>query len=514
MIVLIGFMGAGKTTVGSLLADRLGTPFVDTDREIERVAGARVAEIFSTQGEAAFRELERDVVAATLERKDAVIALGGGALGDPASRAALEWADVVLLDVSFGEAMRRVGQDASRPLLQGDAKALYDERQATYRRAARISIDTDGRGPDEIVDEIAARLGGAPAEARVEVKTSPPYGVTIGAGLLQRFAELIPGPAPERVAIVTHPGLRSYAELVAESFRETPMSMHEVPAGERSKSLSTAAELYDAFAKENLHRSDLVVGVGGGVICDLTGFVASTFHRGVAVAYAPTSLLAQVDAAIGGKTAVDLEAGKNLVGTFHQPLAVLCDIETLGTLPDEEFVNGLAEVAKYGFIADPGLLDVLSSRVAAVRDRDPTTVRSLIVRSVALKAAVVTADEKESGLRAILNYGHTLGHAFEHLSAIRHGEAISLGMMAAAYLGHELGFLEEDAVGRHRTILEGLGLPVAVNVGLDEIEGTLLQDKKARTTPRFVVLKALGIPVTGIEVPRDVLERALKRLEA
>lgn len=516
MIVLIGFMGAGKTTVGSLLADRLGRPFIDTDWEVERLAGMSIAQLFSERGEAAFREIERQVVGAALERDDAVVSLGGGALGDPATRAALEWADVVQLEVSFGEALRRLGDGDDRPLLHsGDVKALFDERGALYSSAAQMAVATDERSPDEIAAQIAEHFERAD-ESRVRVATEPGYDVVIGDGILDRFPGLIPVPPNvRRVAIVTHPEVRTYAELVAAALQPGEITIIDVPSGESSKNLAVAAGVFESLAAAGLHRSDALVGVGGGVVSDLAGFIASTYHRGIAVAHVPTTLLGQVDAAIGGKTAVDLPSGKNLVGTFHQPFGVLCDIATLDTLPEPEFRSGLAEVVKAGFIADTQLLEILEARAEDILAREHVVLRMIIVRAIAMKAAVVAADEKEAGARAVLNYGHTVGHALEHSTGtLRHGEAIALGMVAAAYIAQDLGFIEEDLVARHLNLLTRLGLPVKFSTSLDALEPAINQDKKADIRPRFVLLKAAGVPVTGLDVPRDALERALKRMDA
>lgn len=517
MIVLVGFMGAGKTTVGARLADRLGKPFMDTDAEIERSAGASIAEIFATRGEGAFRELERDSIEAALRRPDGVVSLGGGALGDPATRAALEWMDVVFLDVSFSEAMRRVGAANDRPMLKdADPKALYDERQRAFASAADITVATDDREIEDIVDELADHFERSFTDARVRVETDPPYDVIVGSGLLENLRQLVPFPeSAGRAVVVTHPRVRSYAEEIARSLKVNDVAILEVPEGETSKQLAGAGDLYDGMAGAGIRRGDVVVAVGGGVICDLAGFVASTYHRGIAVAHVPTTLLAQVDAAIGGKTALNLAVGKNLVGTFHQPIGVLCDVQTLGTLPAEEFRSGIAEAVKTGFIGDPGLLDLLETRAEGIIERDAEALCALVLRCVAVKASVVAADEKEQGIRAILNYGHTFGHALEHTTrGLRHGEAISLGMMAAAYTARELDLVDEEVVEVHRRVLTRFGLPVSASVTLDELEPLMMQDKKTGETPRFVLLKGIGVPIHGVEVPREVLVNALKRMDA
>ena len=524
MIALVGFMGAGKTTVGRELAARLRLPFVDVDALVETRAGATIAELFEREGEAAFRRLESETTLAVLRGPDAVIALGGGALGDPAVATALEWATVVYLEVSFGEAIRRVGASRSRPMLhRGDPRALYDARRASYERVADLTVSVDGRNPADVAEEIAAATGGSPdaGPARIRVELGPrSYDVVIGDGIVRQLAEVVPPPDDaEKAFVVTHPELEeaaadAMASLSAAGLKTSPLT---VPAGEASKSLEAASVLLARLAELGAHRRDLVVGLGGGVVTDLAGFVASTYHRGMPVVHVATTLLAQVDAAIGGKTGVNLPQGKNLVGTFHQPRAVVCDVATLKTLPRAELAAGLAEVVKYGLIADPRLLTVVEQRAGEVFAGDAQVLTDVVWRSAAIKAAVVARDETEAGPRAHLNYGHTFGHAMEHVTArsetpLRHGEAVALGMMAAAYAAHELGRIDEAAVAAHRRALEAARLPVSATFDLDELEDAWRHDKKYRRGVRFVLLSGLGSPEAGVEIDRRTLQEAMRRL--
>ena len=516
MIVLVGFMGAGKSTVGRLLAERLGCAFADTDELIEARAGAPVKDIFSHAGEDAFRALERDVVAEALMGGPGVVALGGGALGDAATRAALAEAVVVHLEVSFEEAMRRLGPDDSRPLLAADPGRLFAARESVYAAAADVVVATDDRGPEEVAAEVAGKLQPPPEPRRIPVPLpGRAHEVVVGRGLIKSIDELLPPfEGAEKAVLVTHPSLASIAAEVATSVarRGLTTEVAEVPEGEGSKSLATAEHLYNVLADAGAHRRDLVVSVGGGVLSDLCGFVAATYHRGMPVVHVPTTLLAQVDAAIGGKTGVNTRHGKNLVGAIHQPAAVVCDIDVLQGLPQEELVSGLAEVCKYGFIAAPDLLELLEKRAPDILRRDPELLEKIVATCVAIKAAVVARDERESGERAHLNYGHTFGHAIEHLSGMRHGEAISLGMICAACLASELGFLDDDAVALHRRLLASLGLPVTAELSIDELEDVWRHDKKYAGEARFVLLEGLGRPRPGVVAPRPVVERALERV--
>jgi 3-dehydroquinate synthase len=337
----------------------------------------------------------------------------------------------------------------------------------------------------------------------------------VGRALLARLDELLPDlPGAAKALIVTHPGISSLAAPVAAALERAGLgvTLAEVPEGEGSKTLAQADRLYGLLAGAGAHRRDLVVSVGGGVLSDLCGFVAATYHRGMPVVHVPTTLLAQVDAAIGGKTGVNTAHGKNLVGAVHQPVAVVCDIDVLNGLPQEELVSGLAEVCKYGFIAAPDLLELLEKRGPEILGRDPELLEEIVATCVAIKAAVVARDERESGERAHLNYGHTFGHAIEHSSGLRHGEAISVGMVCAACLASELGLLGDDTVALHLRLLGSLGLPVTTELQIDELEGIWRHDKKYDGEVRFVVLEGLGRPRAGVVAPREVLERALERV--
>ena len=517
---MVGFMGAGKSTVARHLASELGLDFFDTDAMVEQSAGATVADIFRSAGEAAFRELEALAVSEALAGDDRVVAVGGGALGDAATCAALRQVKAVHLEVTWPEASQRLGEDDSRPMLIAhDPEALLQQRRADYERIATFSITTDGKDAAQVAREVIAKLG---EETTSSTKRIPveipgrPYEVFVGRGVAGRVSEWLAPPAAAEIAVlITHPSLEDMASPVVSGLEDLGLSVHRalVPEGEASKSLATAAGLYDSLASAGAHKTDLVVSFGGGVISDVAGFVAATYHRGMPVAHVPTSLMGQVDAAIGGKTGVNSSYGKNLVGAIHQPLAVVCDVELLATLPEPELRSGLSEVVKYGLIAAPDILDLVEQRADSLRD--PDVLLQLVGRSAAIKAGIVALDEREQGVRAHLNYGHTFAHAIEHargLGAVRHGEAVALGMMAAAYLGQETGRLDETAVGRHRSSLEAVGLPVAASLQIEALERAWAHDKKYRDGVRFVLLRDIGRPEAGVRVERPFIERALERM--
>lgn len=522
MIVLVGFMGSGKTTVARMLAARLGLRYVDTDAQIEREEGRSIADIFSADGEPHFRALERVAVTRALIGPDAVVSLGGGAVLDPDVQGLLQDHLTVFLDVDADEAVRRVGGRASRPLLEGtDPAELYASRRPVYEARADMTVDTTGRPPHEVAAEIAERVAPTTAggtERRVEVMTgAATYRVTIGAGNARRIAEHVAQEGAEKAFLITHPSLLAHGADVVASLQGAGLETHvlELDQGEGSKSLDAAARLYGDLAAAGAHRTDLVVTFGGGVVGDVGGFVASTYMRGLRLVHVPSTLLAQVDAAIGGKTGVNLARGKNLVGTIYQPSAVVCDVELLRSCPREEIRSGLAEVLKYGFIADPSLIDLVMAEKPRLDALDDGLLIEIVARCAAVKASVVATDERETGDRAYLNYGHTFGHAIETVrgfGAIRHGEAVALGMMAAAYTAAELGWIGEDVVSLHRSALSSVDLPVSAELDQAALEAAWQQDKKYAGGVRFVLLKAMGCPEAGVTVPDGVLRAALARL--
>ena len=522
MIVLVGFMGAGKSTVGRLLAAELNADFIDADAAIESRAGMPVRDIFAANGEQEFRSMERRVVGELLAGDSRVLALGGGALEDPGTRTVLEESDatIVYLEVDHDEALRRVGNDVGRPLLRRpDLDSLHRRRRATYDAAAHITVDTTTRSPEEVVRAITNSLGQAKPEQRsIRVEVGPrPYDVIVGAGALHRLSEAKAGEGAEKAFLITHAELLPSAERAADLLQARGLRtvVLDVPAGETAKSLDVIGQLYDRLGKEAAHRRDLVVGVGGGVITDIAGFVASTFNRGMPVVHIPTSLLGQVDAAIGGKTGINIDHGKNLVGTYYQPALVICDVDLLATLPEREMRAGLGEVVKYGFIADPGLLELIGAHANEIVAADRAILSRIVARSVEIKAEVVAADEREEGRRATLNYGHTFAHAIEQTvgyGRIRHGEAVAVGMMAAAHLGHVLGRFDEPVVEAHRQVLDAVGLPVSASLDIDALERAWVRDKKYEHGVRFVLLKAIGDAETGVTAPRSAIVTALERL--
>jgi 3-dehydroquinate synthase len=344
------------------------------------------------------------------------------------------------------------------------------------------------------------------------------YEIHVGSDLLQQVGELLqPLNLGRHLGLVTHPFLAErYAPAVVESLRRAghEVSLHVVPPGEESKSLEEALRLSRSLVGRRLDRGSAVLGLGGGVIGDLAGFVAAILYRGVPFINLPTTLLAQVDSSVGGKTGVNLPEGKNMVGAFHQPRLVVADVLTLRTLPEREFRSGLAEVVKHGMIADADLFRTLEERSDGILTRDPDSLRAIVSRSCAIKARVVEADEQEAGLRAMLNFGHTVGHAVEAalgFGAITHGEAVAHGMLVAATLSVRRGLCAERDAGRLRDLLGRFGLLGATLPSPESLETYMVSDKKARDgVLQFVLTRGVGSVTFAPVFDRDELQKALE----
>ncbi|MCF3167328.1 MULTISPECIES: 3-dehydroquinate synthase [Streptomyces] len=527
LVVLVGPMGVGKSTVGELLAARLGTAYRDTDADIVAEAGKPIAEIFYDEGEEHFRALERRAVAAAVAGHPGVLSLGGGAVLDGATRELLAGRPVVYLSMDVDEAVRRVGLNTARPLLAVNPRRqwreLMDARRHLYEEVARTVVATDEHTPEEVAQAIIDALElpeGAVAPGvestgmtqqgptRIQVAGSAgsdPYEVLVGHRLLGELPQLI-GDRARRVAVLHPEALAETGEAVRQDLADQGYEAIaiQLPNAEEAKTAEVAAYCWKALGQTGFTRTDVVVGIGGGATTDIAGFVAATWLRGVRWIAVPTTVLGMVDAAIGGKTGINTAEGKNLVGAFHPPAGVLCDLAALESLPVHDYVSGLAEVIKSGFIADPVILDLIEADPEGARTLAGPHTAELIERSIRVKAEVVSSDLKEAGLREILNYGHTLGHAIEKNERYkwRHGAAVSIGMVFAAELGRLAGRLDDATADRHRTVLESVGLPLTYRGDQwPRLLENMKIDKKSRgDLLRFIVLDGVGKP-TVLEGP-------------
>jgi shikimate kinase/3-dehydroquinate synthase len=539
-IVLIGFSGTGKSTVSRLVADRLGWQPFDMDAEIEREWSRPIPAIFASEGEPAFRASERTMLQRSLERERVVIATGGGAVVEPSA-----WDDdllgrpgtlVIALDASPETILARLtaqaraqGDAAERPMLAGNdplsrIRRLKGTRQAAYDRA-HLTLSVDGIAPEAVAAEIAMVAGvceGQPLEVRLEAASATSM-ISIAPGLLQEAGAAVRAqwPKARRAWVVTDANVGHFhGGVIEESLRDAgfDVALRAVPAGEGSKSLSTADELYGWMLLGGIERGDVVVALGGGVVGDLAGFVAATVLRGVGLVQMPTSLLAAVDSSVGGKTGINHAAGKNLIGAFLQPAHVVIDTAALRTLPERELRSGWGEIVKHAIIqrSTPGgergdLATFLQRNVERLKRLEEPAISYLIWRNVALKAAVVAADEREAGIRAFLNFGHTLGHAIEaadyqHL----HGEAIAIGMCAEGELGRLYGTCSAEEKDRIERLVALFDLPNSTSVEAGRVHALMQTDKKrVAGRQRFVLPLDGGGVVIRDDVPEANVEQAL-----
>ncbi|OLD35309.1 MAG: 3-dehydroquinate synthase [Armatimonadetes bacterium 13_1_40CM_3_65_7] len=539
-------MGTGKTAVGEMVASRLGRPFLDTDALIEGLAGRPIPQIFAEDGEAAFRRLEAQAVASAAAGGGSVIATGGGVVLSGANMDRLRQNGLIVALLADPQSiLARVGGGGDRPLLgtdpEGNVRRLLNER-APFYQAADLIVETSALSVAAVADRVMAFVGarelegrgGNPVDATLGADLQAPqrvrvdlgargYDVWIGRGLIAAAAGYLDRYGIRgRVALITHPRIEAlYGRGLAADLRGAGYEVVTltVPPSESSKSLRMAARLYDALLDAGFDRSGAVLALGGGVAGDLGGFVAATFLRGIAWVPVPTTLLAQVDASIGGKTGINLRA-KNQVGAVHQPALVLADIATLGSLPLRELRSGMAEVVKTGVIGDPELFQVVEQRARACLRRDPGLLAWIVGRCAAYKAAVVTGDEREAGQRMVLNYGHTVGHAIEAAVGYRgitHGEAVAVGMTLEARLSSRLGLCDDALLDRQTRMLASLGLPVRLASlargrlpARERIVAAMTHDKKATGGRlRFVLPEALGRPVIRDDVPPALVEEVL-----
>jgi shikimate kinase / 3-dehydroquinate synthase len=524
-LVLVGMMGSGKTTVGRRLALRLGLPFVDVDQEIVEAAGMPIADIFDRHGEEHFRDGERRVMSRILEGGSRVIATGGGAFMNEATRRRIIDNGIsIWLKADLDTLMRRVRKRATRPLLQtpdpvGTMQRLLAEREPIYAQADLTVCSREAASHESVVEEVLSALekhvgrdvaaAAANRKPHTEISVDLPgrqYRIAIGENLLQEAGALIATVAPgASCAIVTDANVARHhltalqASLNASGIRQAEII---IAAGEASKNFATYETVCDAILAARMERGDLVVALGGGVVGDLAGFAAASVRRGMRLVQIPTSLLAQVDSSVGGKTGINSRHGKNLVGAFHQPSLVIADTSVLTTLPQREFRAGYAEVVKYGLIDDADFFYWLETEWRDVFAGGPARTHA-IAKSCAAKAAIVMRDETEQGDRALLNLGHTFGHAFERLTnyngdRLVHGEAVALGIACAFRFSTAQGLCpgqEAERVVRH---LQTVGFRTDIgdipgwNDGADAVLDAMFQDKKVQRGALTLIL-ARGI---------------------
>lgn len=515
-VYLSGPMGAGKSTVADSAAAALGTRALDLDAEVERLAGRTVPEIFGERGEAAFRALEKQALAA-LPDDVGVVALGGGAIvADDTRQRLLREGIVVTLTADPSVLAARVTGRGGRPLLgenpEADLEHIIRARAAAYAEAHAV-IDTGELDVTEVVTRVVAARDLAPIVVPLGLRS---YRVEVGRGARRRVGARAVEHAPgDAVLVFDGDDDRPWPREAIEDLTLAGKPPIEVKllGDEAHKDVASVERVWDTALEAEVDRRAIVIGVGGGVIGDLTGFAASTLLRGVALGQIPTTLLAMVDSSVGGKTGFNRPRGKNLVGTFYQPKFVLCDVETLSTLPREERIAGLAEVVKSAWLDSEESVALLERDADALMEGDPDATIRAVRMSIMLKSRIVHEDERESGRRMLLNLGHTVGHGLEAASeyrGIRHGEGVALGMIAAMRVAAGIGRGRREETERLTRLLGKLGLPTDLDRRLNSRALEFIgSDKKRRGDQiHFVIPRLPGkteIALLSLEEVRGAL---------
>ncbi|WP_322995906.1 3-dehydroquinate synthase [Castellaniella sp.] len=508
-IFLVGMMGVGKTTIGRQLAAALGRQFADLDHAIEARCGVPVATIFDIEGEAGFRRRETALLDECTRISGLVLATGGGAILAPENRAMLRARGyVVYLYAGVDELYQRVARDRNRPLLQTEDPRqriadLLAQREPLYDSVADIRQDTASQPINQVLRNLIASLPSTATPRRMHtVQVSTPggqYPIHIGRGRLDALDTSVPADATALAVITNTTVAALYGDRVRAVLAKTGKPIHcvSLPDGEQFKTWDSLNQIFDALLGAALDRKVVLIALGGGVVGDMAGFAAACYMRGVRFIQVPTTLLAQVDSSVGGKTAINHPLGKNMIGAFYQPQAVEIDPQVLATLPAREISAGLAEVIKYGMIADADFFAWCESHVQALRALDEDAIAYAVRRSCELKAWVVSQDERESGIRAILNFGHTFGHAIESglgYGQWLHGEAVGCGMVLAAQLSVQVCGLDPAVAQRIRALVQAIGCPVqAPDLGMDRWFDLMRVDKKTEGRHiRYILLPGLG----------------------
>jgi 3-dehydroquinate synthase len=540
-IIIIGFSFTGKSLVGERAAQRLGWELIDSDHTIAAIAGKSVPKIFAEDGEARFREMERDVLAKACSGKQRIIVTGGGAIVDPRNRDLLLRSGVVVcLEAQPKTIYKRLIESTQkeetvpRPLMNApDPLAriiqLKAARQAYYAVADWV-VDTDNLNIGETTDGVIDGYEQVRAQAKDAAANPPPfivstptdnYPVFVGWGLLKSLGRRMRqcGLSGSAAIISDDNVFPHHGETTMQSLKDAGFETESyiVPAGESTKTIDSAIRIYDMLVKRHTERGHTIVALGGGMVGDLAGFAAATFLRGLPLVHVPTSLMAMTDSSIGGKVAVNHPKAKNLIGAFYQPKLVIADVSTLKTLPKRELVSGWAEVIKHAMILDADFLELLEQNADDLSKLKPAIIAEAIRRSAYIKSTVVGEDEKEQRKRMVLNYGHTIGHGLETATGydrLLHGEAVSIGMMGAAMLSEQLGLIQHDVVLRQKELLERFGLPTSCSdVSLDSILNAMSLDKKVKEKNiQWVLLDGIGKTTFRDDVPQKDVLNVIKKL--
>ncbi len=522
IIYFTGFMATGKSRIGEATAKMMGFEFIDTDKFIEARENQTVSEIFTSQGEAHFRSLELSAVREISARGSVVVALGGGTLTQPEAVKIIKssgilvrlWAPLDILN-------ERISRKNSRPLMAGlsdeERKAkiaqMLKEREPFYSQADFSVKSCEKISIDRLAQQIQAQIAAWNYRSVQVVTPSGSYPIFIGHGIVQHFGAVLEGLSLEtEYLLLTDQNVYNVQrDQIRELQRQVgACRLFRFPSGEKFKSLQTLNRLYTFMLRKGYSRKTTLLQFSGGVVGDMAGYGAASYQRGIPFIQIPTTLLSMVDSSVGGKVGVNHPLGKNMIGAFYQPKAVFIDLKTLETLPQDEYLAGLAEVVKYGVIWDKAFFDYLDQNIKALLNRDPDVLIYVVSRCCAIKAEVVSQDEKESGIRAILNYGHTFGHAIEKLTEYEkfsHGIAVSLGMRVAGKLATLQGLWSAADEQRQTHLLNALGMPQFFEVDKIEAWKAMGVDKKAdKGTRVFILPTEIGKVILTSAVNRELVD--------
>lgn len=533
-VYFTGFMATGKSRIGRHVAERLKRPFVDTDLLIVEQAKKSISEIFEQDGEAAFRKMELEVIETLAnDTEPKVISLGGGALTQSSAVKAIRksgilirlWAEPIVLS-------ERIARKNTRPLMAGldetqrleKIKTMLSEREVYYANAD-FSVESSNEYPEEHVTERVFHLLRFWEHHALNVETSSGdrYPIFIGTDLLSKLGTLLEGlqlsPANHFLICTDNAVAKAQSHALAQLRNQTSQSLvFKFRAGEVNKNLNSLNQFYTFMLRRQFSRKTCLLQFGGGVVGDMAGFGAATYQRGIPFIQIPTTLLSMVDSSVGGKVAVNHAEGKNMIGAFYQPKAVVCDFSVLSTLPHQEFLAGLAEIIKYGVIYDAEFFAFIESHVEAILKKDYEVLKKLIQRSCEIKAEVVGIDEKETGLRAILNYGHTFGHAIEKVTDYQkfsHGIAVSLGMRVAGRVSTLLNLWTSEDEARQEALLNRFGFPTTFRITPEEAWKAMSVDKKVEKSNRnYILPNQIGRVEKVSNINEQIINKAWESIQA
>jgi shikimate kinase/3-dehydroquinate synthase len=535
-IALTGLMGSGKSTVGKYLANHLKKNFIDTDQIIEEREGKTISQIFEDNGEEYFRKLEADLINEIFaEGKDLVVSLGGGAVVSAENREIIkDNSKLIALIADPQDLHQRIKRRKSRPLLKDRKNQLevltdlWEQRKQAYYDS-HIQITTEGKSINSIGIEIIKSLElSKPKVQEQEVKIpGKDISYKIYFKDLYRFT-LAPIKASKKVLVVSQePIAKHYIDILNEKLETDEYQVHSmiIENGEDAKNFFTYQLILQKLLSLNFERKDTIVALGGGVVGDIVGFAASTFYRGINYVQVPTTLLSMIDSSVGGKTAINVPEGKNLIGSFYQPHMVHIDSSNLQTLPDREFKSGLGELVKYTMLGSEwdivlgdNFYDFVNLNADQILEKDPTVLNEVISHCLTIKAGIVAQDEKEKGIRAFLNLGHTFAHAFEETTKYKvftHGEAVAIGLVCACYLSEELGYIKKSATHKVIGLLEKFNIDYKIpkDLKLEAIVSAFKYDKKSMNgVPTFVLPKGhLGKVELFSNLDSELIIKAINR---